>query len=260
MRPARLALAALTVAGGARAASAQGTPVPGTPAPGTSGGGEVGYPPAASPFRDVQYSQSFTLLGGYFHAARDPAGVAPRSGPLFGLQYDLGSGPAIFTTRVRSVASDRTVLDPARPANDRVIGTERRPLTMLDAGLSLALTGARTFHGFVPLVHVGAGVVTNFGHADPGGFSFGTSFALTYGLGLRYVPSPASRYAVRADVGNAFYRVRYPTSYTLPSTGYDPRTYGGTADSSSIVPSNTPLSRYRNNTALTVGVSYLFHR
>ncbi len=222
-------------------------------------GGEVGYPPARSPFADLIYKQSFTVLGGYFHAAKDPAGIAPQSGPMFGLQYDLGSGPAMFTTRVRTVLSDRTVLDPARPANERVLGTERRPLTMADLGLTLALTGARTFHGIVPLLHAGAGVVTNFGGTDPGGFTFGTSFALAYGLGARYVPSPASRYAFRVDVGNTLYRVRYPASYARPSTGYG-SLYSGTPDSSSIVPANAALSRYRNNTAITVGVSYQFHR
>lgn len=240
-----LAIVALGGAASARSAAAQG--------------GEVGYPPARSPFADIVYNQSFTVLGGYFNAAKDPAGVAPQSGPLFGLQYDLGSGPAIFTTRVRTVLSDRTVLDPARPANDRVLGTERRPLTMADLGLTLALTGPRTFHGIVPLIHTGAGVVTNFGGTDPGGFTFGTSFALAYGIGVRYVPSPASPYAFRVDLGSTLYRVRYPASYARPSTGYGPL-YSGTPDSSSIVPANAALSRYRNNTAITVGVSYQFHR
>lgn len=237
--------------GGARPAAAQGT---------TTGGGVVGYPPQRSPFEDLAFNQSFTLLGGYFSAAKDPAGVAPQGGPMVGLQYDLGGGPAIFTTRVRTVLSDRTVLDPARPAASRVLGTERRPLTMADVGLSIALTGARTFHGLVPLVHAGAGVVTNFEGADPGGFTFGTSFALAYGLGVRYVPSPAARYAFRVDLGNSLYRVRYPTTYTQPSTGYGTNYAGASRDSSSILPTNTALSRYRNNTAITVGVSYLFHR
>lgn len=223
-------------------------------------GGEVGYPAARSPFVDLEYNQSFTLLGGYFNAAKDPAGVAPRGGGLLGLQYDLGSGPAIFTTRVRTVFSDRTVLDPARPANDRVIGTEKRPLTMADLGLTLALTGPRSFHGFVPLVHLGAGVVTNFAGADPGGFDFGTSFALAYGLGVKYVPSPTSRYALRLDFGNSLYRVRYPASYARVSTGYDTARYKGSLDSTSIIPSNAALSRYRNNVSLTAGVSYQFHR
>ncbi len=263
-RAGRRALAAAVLALAPRAAAAQGavppptSPAPTIPAP--AGGGEVGVPPIRSPFRDLEFNQSFSLLGGYFHAGKDPAGVAPQSGPIVGVQYDLGGGPAIFTTRVRTLLSDRTVLDPARPATDRVIGTERRPLTMLDAGLTLALTGARTFHGLVPLVHAGAGIATNFGHTDPGGFTFGTSFALSYGLGVRYVPSPSSRYALRVDVGNTLYRVRYPASYAQPSTGYDSTTYSGPRDSTSIVPSNSALSRYRNNTAITVGLSYLFHR
>lgn len=241
-----LALGVVSALAGARGAAAQG--------------GQIGYPPARSPFADLEYNQAFTVFGGYFNAAKDPAGVAPQSGPLAGLQYDLGGGPAIFTTRVRTVFSDRTVLDPARPAATRVLGTEKRPLTMADLGLTLALTGARTYHGFVPLVHLGAGVVTNFGGTDPGGFTFGTSFALAYGLGVRYVPSPASRYALRIDLDNSLYRVRYPASYARPSTGYNTGTYVGTVDSTSIVPSNAPLSRYRNNLALTAGVSYLFHR
>lgn len=254
-RALRVALLAAAHAMAAHAAAAQTTP-PSAPPP----GGEVGYPPPASPFRDLVYRQSFTLLGGYFGAARDPAGVAPRSGALVGLQYDLGGGPAIFTARVREVASERTVLDPARLPSDRVLGTERRPLTMVDAGLSLALTGARTYRGFQPLVHLGGGVVTNFRGADPGGFQFGTSFALAYGLGLRYVPSPASRYAVRVDAGNTFYRVRYPTSYTQAPSGFGPLFVGDSTQAASIIPANTALSRYRNNTAVTVGLSYQFHR
>jgi hypothetical protein len=161
---------------------------------------------------------------------------------------------------VREVASERTVLDPARLPGDRVLGTERRPLTMIDAGLSLALTGGRTYRGFQPLVHVGAGVVSNFRGADPGGFQFGTSFALAYGLGLRYVPSPASRYALRVDVGNSLYRVRYPTSYTQAQTGFGAAFTGDSTKAAPIVPANTALSRYRNNPAVTVGLSYLFHR
>lgn len=233
---------------------------PATP-PTAPAGGEIGYSPIRSPFADLEFNQSFTLLGGYFNAARDPAGVAPKPGPLVGLQYDLGGGPAIFTARVRDVLTTRTVLDPARPVSTRVIGTEKRPLTLADLGLTLALTGARTFHGFVPFIHAGAGVATNFGGTDPGGFDFGTSFALAYGLGVRYVPSPASRYALRLDVGNSLYRVRYPDSYTRPATGYgyDTTRFRG-IDTTSILPVNTSLSRYRNNFAATLGLSYLFHR
>jgi hypothetical protein len=166
-----------------------------------------------------------------------------------GVQYDLGfGGPAILTTRVRSVLSERRVLDPARLANQRLLGTERRPVTMADVGLTLALTGQRSYRGLVPLVHGGVGVASNFRGADLGGFTFGTSFAFAYGLGVRYVPA-GTRWALRADFGNTLYRVRYPREYTV-----------STLDDTSVLPADARLTRWLNNTAITAGVSYQFRR
>lgn len=210
---------------------------------------EVGYPPARSPFEDLEFRQNVSVIGGYFSTSKDPAGVAPRGGTLLGVEYDLGfGGPVLLTTRVRTVASERTALDPALPAGARVLGTERRPLTLADVGLSLALTGQRSFHRLVPLVHVGAGIASNFQGADPGGYTFGTSFAFAYGLGVRYVPR-ASRLGFRADLGNTLYRVRYPAGYA--ATGLD-----GT----SVIAADARRQRYLNNTAITAGVSYQFRR
>lgn len=210
---------------------------------------QVGYPPARSPFEDLEFRQNFSLLGGYFAAKADPVGVAPRGGALVGLQYDLGfGGPAILTTRVRTVFSERTAIDPARPKAQRVLGTEQRPLTLADVGLTLALTGNRTFHGFVPLVHGGAGIATTFAGADPGGFTPGTSFALAYGLGARYVPR-GTRLAFRGDLGSTLYRVRYPSGYAVAGI-----------DSTSVLPATASLTRWLNNLSVTAGVSYQFRR
>lgn len=211
---------------------------------------QVGYPPARSPFTDLEYRQSVTFLGGYFSAKGDPAGVAPQGGPMFGVQYDLGfGGPVFLTTRVRSVVSERDAIDPARRAGDRALGTERRPLTIADLGLTLALTGQRSYRGLVPLVHLGAGAASNFASADPGGFRFGTSLALAYGLGVRYVPGGAGRLSVRVDLGQSLYRLRYPNGYATPGL-----------DSTSVVAPQVSLSRWLNNTTLTAGLSYHFRR
>jgi hypothetical protein len=212
-------------------------------------GAQVGYPPARSPFSDLEYRQQVSILGGYFGAKADPARVAPRGGGIFGVQYDLGfGGPVLITTRVRSVASERTVIDPIRPAASRVLGTEARPLTLADAGITLALTGQRSYRRVVPLVHAGVGVASDLGRADPGGFRFGTSLALSYGLGARYVPA-GTRWSLRADAGNTLYRVRYPQIYSTPGL-----------DATSVVPTDASLSRWLNNTAITAGVSYQFRR
>lgn len=210
---------------------------------------QVGYPPARSPFEDLEFRQNFSLLGGYLAAKKDPVGVAPRGGALVGVQYDLGfGGPAILTTRVRTVFSQRTAIDPALPAAQRVLGTEQRPLTLADVGLTLALTGQRSYRGLVPLVHGGVGIASTFGRADPGGYTPGTSFALAYGLGARYVPRGA-RLAFRGDVGSTLYRVRYPSGYAVAGI-----------DSTSVLPARASLTRWLNNLSVTAGVSYQFRR
>jgi len=210
---------------------------------------QVGHAPAASPFEDLEFRQAVTLQGGWFSASGGPAGVAPRGGALGGVQYDLlVGGPAFLTVRLREVASERTVIDPARDAGDRVIGTEQRPLTLLDVGLSVALTGQKTYRRLVPLVHVGAGAASNFQGTDPGGFRFGTRLALAYGAGLRWVPQ-GRRLAYRADVGWHMYQMRYPASY-----------FQAGLDSTSVFPAGQSTSSWRNNMAITVGASYQFRR
>src|SRR4051812_5923189 len=103
---------------------------------------QVGTLPNQSPFRDLESRQQFTLLGGYFFAKDDPAHVAPQSAPFVGVQYDLYlGGPASFTAQVGSALTERNVIDPARPQSRRLLGVEKRPLTMLDVGFTFALTG-----------------------------------------------------------------------------------------------------------------------
>jgi hypothetical protein len=209
---------------------------------------QVGSLPQNSPFVDIDYRQSFTTMGGYFFAPTDAANVAPQSGPFVGVQYDIYlGGPASFTARVGSAIVDRNVIDPARPQARRLLGVERRPLTMADVGFSFALTGGKTFHGFVPLVHGGIGLASNLKGADPGGLSLGTRFAFAYGVGLRYVPG--GRWAVRADLGYHAFQLRYPDAYLEPAL-----------DSTSVLPTTHSKSNWLNNKAVTFGVSYQLFR
>jgi hypothetical protein len=164
------------------------------------------------------------------------------------VQYDVYlGGPASFTARLGSALTDRTVIDPARSRSRRVLGVERRPLTMLDIGFTFALTGQKSYHGFVPVVHTGLGFVSNLKGEDPGGLSLGTRFALAYGAGIRYVPS--GRVAIRADVGYRLFQLRYPDRYFQPAL-----------DSTSVLPASHSKSNWLNNKAVTLGVTYQLFR
>ena len=219
-------------------------------------GAQVGYPPRQSPFRDLRETQEVSFYGGWFVAKTDPGRVAPQSGPLVGAHYAWrAGGPAHITFDVSRVESERLVLDPERPQTCpaasrecKYLGSWRWPLYFADAGVALALTGARSFYGFVPQLRGGLGFVSDF-HTQPdvGDFAFGTRFALSWGAGIRWVPG--NRFQVRADFMNRLYSVRYPDTYYLTAE-----------DGTSIFDGGQSRTAWLNNPAMTIGVSYLFAR
>jgi hypothetical protein len=210
---------------------------------------DVGYSPPKSPFRDLEYHQELTLFGGYFAAAKDPAGAAPKAAPMEGIRYEVTvGGPAQIYARLARVNSERNVIDPTAPAASRHLGVQTWPVYLFDAGLSLNLTGQRTFHGVVPVITAGGGLVSDLDKsvdADP--FNLGTTFAFSFGAGLRMVPG--GRFQVRADAGTYLYQIKYPTLY-----------YVAASDGTSVLPSNQAKSFWKRNGALSLGVSYLLFR
>ena len=207
---------------------------------------EVGHKPAESPYRDIAFKQEITPYAGYYIAGRDPAGVAPQSGPMVGARYEIRiGGPAQFMARLGHVVSERRVLDPTRPVETRDLGTTASSLYIADLGISLNLTGQKTWRGIVPVLTGGGGVASDFRSADAGGFRFGTQFAITVGGGIRWVPQE-SRLQFRVDLADYLYQISYPTTYSL-----------GTEEIPRIT---RKQSAWTHNLALTAGASYRFFR
>jgi hypothetical protein len=210
---------------------------------------EVGHPPERSPYRDLEYRQEVSLFTGYYVASKDPAGVAPQSGPMVGARYDIRvAGPAQLTVRGAHVFSRRTIIDPREPAATRVLGEHDWGLLLADVGITLNLTGQKSIWGFVPVLSSGLGIASDTRtRADPGGYKFGTAFALNVGGGVRWVPG--GRFQLRADVQDVLYNVKYPTTF-----------YDIASDGSSVLEPQQTRTRWKHNAALTVGGSYLFFR
>lgn len=214
-----------------------------------TGAPQVGYPTNRSPFADLQYRQELTIFGGQFKAGTEPAAVAPRSGPMVGARYEITvGGPAQLYARASRVFSERLALDPTKPAATRSLGISRVPLYLADVGVSMNLTGQRSFHGIVPSLAVGAGVASTLNSKvenDP--YKFGTTFAFSFGGGLRILPT--ERIQIRVDGGTHMYQIRYPTEYSAPAS-----------DNSSVIPSTQSKSFWKSNPSITAGLSYLFFR
>jgi hypothetical protein len=166
-----------------------------------------------------------------------------------GIRYEATvGGPAQIYARLARVNSQRNVIDPTAPAATRQLGSQSWPVYLFDAGLSLNLTGQRTFHGVVPVVTAGGGLVSDLDKsvdADP--FNLGTTFAFSFGAGLRMVPG--GRFQVRADIGTYMYQLKYPTQYYVAAT-----------DNTAVLPEKQAKNFWKRNGAFTLGVSYLLFR
>jgi len=215
----------------------------------TTARAQVGYPPAQSPYLDLTYSQEITAIVGYYFSRADPAGVAPKSAALGGVHYEWrAGGPAHITAEIARIASSRTVLDPAKPLATRDLGEQSWPVWSADVGLGMSLTGARSWHNLVPEIKAGVGLMSDFKGTDVGDFKYGTRFALIWGAALRYVPG-SSRYQLRADLTNRLSSITYPDVYFRSAASGIPPILTG-----------KDKSAWRNNPALSIGISYLFSR
>jgi hypothetical protein len=206
---------------------------------------QVGHLPENSPFKDVSKRPRLTLFGGWYGAAGDEAGVLPKSAPHLGARVEVHvGGPADLSFRLGHVATERSVIDPTKSADARFVETRNVSLLFGEIGLAFSLIGAKTWHNLMPTLNGGIGLVSDFKEADVGGFKHGTTFAVSYGLGMRYVP-PASRLSFRADLGSYMYSLEYPISYYTPA-----------GDGTSVLTQATKRSQWRNNWTMTLGVTY----
>jgi hypothetical protein len=209
---------------------------------------QVGHLPQNSPYRDIETSQELTVFGGRYRAAKDPIGIAPQDGSMFGLRYLIHvGGPAFLMARWSHVNSDRLAIDPTKTGAGRQLGQHSVSLNVYDVDLALNLTGQKSFHHIIPVMNVGAGIASCGCSVQNDPYTFGTPFAFTFGGGLRWVPG--GRFQLTADWNDYLYQLKYPTAYYLAPTG-------GTA----AVSSSQARSFWKGNRALTIGASLLFFR
>jgi hypothetical protein len=180
---------------------------------------QVGHAPDQSPYRDLPWKQSLAVFGGGLQTGTDPAGVGPQSGWLAGVRYDLRiGGPVSLVGRIGTGPTSRRVIDPLAAPASRDLGDETSQLLTADLGISMNITGQKSWRRVVPVVSGGVGVATDFkGTPDDGGYRFGTRFMFTYGLGLRY--HAEGRWEPRLDFTNFLWQLQYPPAYRATPAG-----------------------------------------
>ncbi len=214
----------------------------------TTGRAQVGHLPENSPYRDLETSQEFTFFGGHYKSGRDPIGIAPRDGPMYGIRYQIHvGGPAFLVARWSHINTERFAIDPTKIGTARQLGKQNVSVNLYDIDLALNLTGEKSFHHIVPVVNFGAGIATCGCSVEADPYTFGTPFAFSFGGGLRFVPG--GRFQLTFDWNDYLYQTKYPTAYYVTPTG-------GTA----AVTGSQARSFWKSNRALTLGASLLFFR
>ncbi len=211
---------------------------------------QVGHLPTESPFEDLRGKQAFTFASGMLAMAGDPAGVAPRSGAIISMRYELMlMGPLWLQSRVTYAPRlERTYKDPLFRGADRFDGTSRRPLTIADVGFGLNLTGNKSWNDMVPQFHMAIGLVSGGTHRfDVGGYRLGTKLTMNYGLGLRYVTDAPWEW--HADLTHQWWKYEYPDSYRNEDS----------ANPTPILDTRS-LNHWRGNLQIQVGISRFFFR
>jgi hypothetical protein len=213
--------------------------------------GQVGHDPAHSPFHPITLRSGLTVVGGYLAGSGGKVGVGPADGYLAGLRYDMRlTGPTDLTLGLTWNRLQRMVPHPSAAPGAQLTGPVRQSVVIIESGLSILLTGDKTWKGLAP--YLGGTLGLAFGQtvaADSSGFRIKTKFLSGPHLGLRYYASQSV--FVRLEGRLLFWQLKYPTSFFETPTG---------------VPDATPLldpavnstSEWTAHPSLQIGLGFAF--
>lgn len=209
--------------------------------------GQVGNPPDRSPFRDIVRSQTVSGTVGYLNGSRGRAGVGPSDGLSLGVRWELRlSGPTDLAISLAWTGTDRFVVDPTKPEDERTTGPVGQSVVLLDAGFLFLLTGEKTWRRMAPYLGVSLGLAFAEGTPqDTSGYEFGTRFTLQPSFGVRYYVG-SSAY-LRLEARDVLWQLRYPLSYFEQDVGIPP-----------VLPIGTGETQWTHHLLLTAAVGIAF--
>ncbi|HXT48765.1 MAG TPA: hypothetical protein VN717_08990 [Gemmatimonadaceae bacterium] len=209
---------------------------------------QVGSEPEKSPYQDFTFHQDLEVFGGYFGGNSGEANVGPLSSSLAGVRYGLHvGGPAELSVRLTRASSTRNVLNPLLIGSARNLGTESDALWIGDVAINLALTGQKSWHHLIPVFGFGGGFVKSSAAPDIGAYSFGTSFAIQFGGGIKFVTH--GPFGARLDVSDYLWQLSYPGGYYVAPTGV-----------TAVLLQSQAQNQWTHNAIITLGITYIFAR
>jgi len=215
--------------------------------------GQVGHPPAASPYRDITNGHSVTPIVGYVAGGGGRFGIGAHNGLVYGMRYDVRTGKTIqFGLSYVQGDLDRFIVNPFVRIANRVTGPFDQLTRLADLTVQLNVSGGKGWHGIAPYTGVSLGVA--FGGdlaADTSGYEFGNKFYVAPQVGTRFFVG--SHLHLRAEARAAFWKLEYPLVF-----GDEPVEEPGTPEAPNAVISDNQFDEWSVSPWFQVGLGYAF--
>jgi hypothetical protein len=213
---------------------------------------QVGHDPGSSPYRDVPLKPVLSFSVGYLTNDRGRVGAGFSNALTFGARYDIPTGRSLlFQLGTTYLRGDRFIIDPRADSTSpqRKTGPYNSTLVLVEAGMQLRLTGAKSWHGLAPYVGTGLGLafdVDSPGDTTQSGYKFGTKLTLALVSGVRLYPS--SRMVINAELRGQAWRLKYPLSFHAALS----------PDGSRVIPVTEPLNDWTLHPWFSLGIGWTF--
>jgi hypothetical protein len=213
---------------------------------------QVGHDPARSLYRDIPLRPVLGFSVGYLSNDRGRVGAGFSDALTFGARYDIPTGRSLlFQLATTYLRGDRFIIDPRADsaAPQRRTGPYNSNLVLVEAGMQLRLTGAKSWRGVAPYAGTALGLtfdVDSPGDTTQSGYKFGTKLTLAFVSGVRLYP--ARRMVINAEARAQAWRLKYPLSFHAALS----------PDGSRVIPVSEPLNDWTLHPWLSLGIGWTF--
>jgi hypothetical protein len=180
---------------------------------------QVGYPPSNSPYHELDRGAFVEAFGGRVFGTGGLLRLGPRNGTSEGARLVVRAKNMLqFSFGGWTAGTEREVINAQDSVATRDKGLTPQRLIAGEIGIQLNLTGGKTWRGLAPYAGVSLGLVHGQGGpaVDTSGYSFGNKLFFAPTIGTRFYA--AQRVYFKVDVRALFWKLDYPTSYSLEPT------------------------------------------
>ncbi len=178
-----------------------------------SAAAQVGHDPANSPYRDIRNRTNLVATGWYLRGSGGRLGLGPQSGEVVGARYETRlTGPSDAFLGLALGRFERMVIDPDGAEATRVTGPVDQSVVFVSVGLSVLLTGDKTWNGLAP--YLGAALGLGFGGgvaSDSSEFRFSAKFVSGPHAGIRFYATRSL--SLRLEGRLLFWQLKYPSGF-----------------------------------------------